>query len=478
MELVVDHQRTYLSGHFPREILDPITSYKVDGYFFAASYKKGHWDGCKRFIKYDQSKKQYYFGTGFLQRITQALDNANFPYHLYDERVYEDISPTYVLLPGVDLRAGAYSYQAECLDAMLSHGRGILKLGTGGGKTEIGAALIKSIGKRTVWLTHRLNLLHQTRKRLRTRLGEEIGIIGDGECDIKPITVAMVQTLAQEYPQVMAFLKEVEVVIGDEIHHLESDQWYDRFEAIPAKWRFGLTATPRINGPGLALVAQTGEILMDIPSVNLIERGVLVPPRIWFVRCKEPKLPKKMDWREVYSQGIVNNAGRNKLLRDIATVFRADEKSCITLVKRVGHGEMLSDFFAHSGIKTQFIRGSVSQEQRDEYLEQLKEGRLHHIVAMTEIMAEGADYPWLRAIVNATGSKCGGSIKDDELGRQTIQILGRVIRKCPGKEYADYVDVSDNTHKSLMQASIERVATLEAEGFIPFVKYWSEYSVT
>lgn len=127
MKLHVDHLYTYIEGTWPRNILDPATSYFVYGAWFTPSYKKGHWDGYVRFIKFDRKRKQHFFATGFLSRATRALDKADYPYELFDSRSYEVPEACYEL-NGVRLDQGKWSFQARAVDTLLAHGRGIVKV--------------------------------------------------------------------------------------------------------------------------------------------------------------------------------------------------------------------------------------------------------------------------------------------------------------------------------------------------------------
>jgi superfamily II DNA or RNA helicase len=481
---------TYFDGKYPAGVIDSVTSYRVEGRWFAKSFKQGHWDGIKRFREYDRRRGVYRMPTGFLSRVTTLLDKLDYPYEVVDEREFRDAESVYELAGGIRLDQGKYSYQAGLLDTALNHGHGTIKAATGAGKTEVGAGIIASYGVRTLWLTHRQQLLHQTRTRLSERLDQEIGIVGDGQWNIKPVTVAMIQTLGrgrnkkQDLEKFIALKKErekfiasAELVIADEVHHLESDQWLNVFSLMTTSHKFGLTATPTTDGAGLALVGMTGEIIAEIGPHELIERGVLVPPRIWWMRFDTKALPKKMPYPTAYKMGVTQNVARNEAIIHVARIFQAEGKNCITLVRRINHGEIVADMLSQVGVRTQFIQGKVKQETRMRWLRELQNGELDHIVAQAEILGEGVDVPWLRAVINATGTRGGGSKQssaEHEVGRGTIQFLGRGLRQAPGKTHFEYVDLMDAHQKSLAEAARERVRTLEDEGYGAHVKYWSE----
>jgi superfamily II DNA or RNA helicase len=356
----------------------------------------------------------------------------------------------------------------------LQHGRGTIVIPTGGGKSRLGAAIIASIDQPTLWLTHREILLYQTQEALSSILKRKVGIVGDGHMDVKLVTVAMVQSLKNsdnpKYDSLREFLENVKVVIGDEIHHLasSSDLWYKNLVKIPAPWRFGLTATPEFEGPGLKVIGQTGGEIFRITTQELIDRGVLVPPRIWIDEISEPTIPVKTDWRTVYKKGIVENYYRNRRIVSAAKQWSVvEDKPTVILVRQIAHGDTLTSMLRGEGVECDFIHGEVPGAQRDLVLAGLKSRLVKCLVAQVEILGEGVDLPWLRAAVNATGVRGGGDASEGgegQTGRQVIQVLGRILRNAPGKKHADILDFCDLTHKRLKDASSDRLGSYLSQG--------------
>lgn len=480
MRLIVDDVWTYIQGHFPARVIDDETSYKIHGRWYAKTYKRGHWDGIKRFREFDRKRKLYRFPTGFLARVTKALDAIDYPYALDDSaREFLDSEAVYEF-GDIRLDQGIYSYQGELLDAALAHGRGIIKAATGAGKTEIGGGIFASYGDAPcVWLTHRLALLHQTRDRLAERLQQPIGIIGDGRVEPQRITVAMVQTLNKRKGEeaIERTLQQAKVVIGDEVHHLESESWFGVFSRLTAPHRFGLTATACTDGAGISLIGMTGEIIAEINAKELIERGVLVQPKIWFTRVPGEGKIENAAWQTVYSKGIVHSVPRNEQIVHVARVFASEKKNGVTLVRRINHGNLLADMMCRGGVRAQFLHGKVSKDDRARMLDQLWDGKLDQVVAQDQILGEGVDMPLLATVINASGMRGGGSARNSaehEVGRGTIQFLGRGLRRAPGKAFFEYVDISDRCHKFLSGAARERVRALEDEGYASWIGYWGD----
>lgn len=490
MHLLVENVWTTVTSNYPRNLLDPVTSFRKKGYFFNPAYKRGFSDGRTRLVEWDPSQQKHKFPTGLLKLVVEFLDSRNWHYTVTDLREFESAENFVVellddKLGTISLDQGKYSYQAEAVEAALAAGRGVIRIGCGGGKSEVGAAIIASIGKQSVWLTHRENLAYQARERLQMRLGKKIGLLGDGVEDLQEVTVAMVQTVnnilkaPEKRAKAWHWLMNCQVLLGDEIHHVDggSQTWYHGILSLPASWRIGLSATPKFTDEGLYLLAVTGNVLYSKPSTELIESNVLVPPRIWFVPCTQPKLPRKTPWATIYAQAVVNNYARNTKIAEVAKVFASEKKPPLILVKRLNHGTNIIDCLKFAGLKAGWVHGKIPEESRAAILEDLWACKLDAVVAVAETLGEGTDLPPLKAVINATASRGGGDASDDGSGRVTIQILGRGLRSYPGKTHCEYVDFSDLTHRSLIDATKDRVNTLESEGYGRFIRYWQDYVV-
>jgi superfamily II DNA or RNA helicase len=300
-----------------------------------------------------------------------------------------------------------------------------------------------------------------------------VGIIGDQRTDYRDVTVAMVQTLDRRTHD--DFLRTRNVLIADEVHLSTGDQWQKNLQAIHAHWRFGLTATPQTGGTGMHLLAHTGKIIVEKTAKELIEAGVLVRPRIWFFQNAEPKLSKTLPWRAAYRQGITDNPYRHELTKRAVCTFRVEEKPTLCLVAHLNHGRILCNYFTHDSVRVEFIHGGVKKPQRVDILGRLCDKKLDCVVAQCETIGVGTDLPPLRAVINATGFHGGGSSSDGDLGRDSVQYIGRLLRAYPGKEYGDYVDFVDSCQKRLADASLTRLSVLEDEGYASYINYWSSY---
>ena len=442
---------TYISGEFPLQCVINATSYYVDGFQFTKAYKSRRWDGKHHFF----NKKTYTFPTGLVDSVHQALLN-------FDEKAVVKIADAQDAIPqpqgsdfeleGITFGKGKYDYQLGAALEMVSRARGIIKIATNGGKTEIACAVTKRLGLPTLFLVERLELLHQTRKRFSERLGipiDEIGIVGDGEFLIQGITIATPKSLANKLDQVD--LSFFQVVFCDECHRVGADTFYGLLTKITAPYRFGMSGTPLSRGDGadMKLIAQTGSVIYEVSNKLLVERGISVPPHVEMIPIHSPKLDKPdLSYGEVEKLGITEN---KELAREVvfkAKQFEADGKQTLILTEKVKHGKALA-----KQLDAVFISGKDDTEVRRETLERFKDGTIRTLVATT-ILDEGVDVPNIDALILAAGGK--GTIK-------LLQRVGRGLRSGQGKKSLHVIDFVNYTHKWLLKHSIARLKLYQQE---------------
>lgn len=129
----------------------------------------------------------------------------------------------------------------------------ILQGDPGFGKTNTALSLVHRIGRTTVVVVHKERLLVQWQERIEKFLpGARVGIVRENLCQFedRDIVIAMAQSLAlegqdgkQRYPK--DFYRWPGVVIVDEVHRIGAQTWSPIPQMFPARYRLGLSATPR-----------------------------------------------------------------------------------------------------------------------------------------------------------------------------------------------------------------------------------------
>jgi len=368
---------------------------------------------------------------------------------------------------GIKLR----DYQIEAADKFLENKIGMLELGTGAGKTIIISEIVRRLGRKTLILVNRVDLLRQIKKVLEDTLGVEVGTISQGQSDIKTITIATIQTIYKNINIYSDYLKTVRVSIMDEAHNVNHlSYWRVSQHLTNTEYRLGTTGTPRrTDGNDMYLNAVNGYVVFKMNSEKLIEDGWLMKPKIIFIKDYMNKdIIKQMEeeskvglinetdnYSSFYNKFIVENQERNNIVQKLINKHKG-EKTLI-LVKLVKHGEYLSKMLG-----VFYLKGSTKKEIRKQTLDDFKNGKLNILIGTISIFAEGLDIPSLKYLINAAGQ-----VSDIK----TIQTLGRLLRKHEGKESCTYYDFIDES-RFMRKASNSRQKAFKDENHnINYVKY-------
>jgi len=413
---------------------------RPNGYKFMPKYRSGHWDG---YISLMLSFSM--FPTGLLSIVVSALESRG--YHVNVDRAplceHSIVVPEF--LNDIVLR----DYQIDAANKLLDAGRGIARMATNSGKTEVMAAIIKALNQKSLIVLHRKELMYQTADRLSKRLGTEIGMIGDGIWEYKFITVAMIQTLSNAKD--LSMFHDTSVVIIDECHHTGSDQMMNVLGKIPGRYRFGFSGTP-LKGDVLAdmkLISATGDVVCDVTNMELIEGGYSAKPVIKMcIIERDGDDDWELIYRKAYTSLIVENEDRNNKIVEFA---KESTGTVLILVSRLDHGRKLRDMIPGSV----FIHGSDSSEYRMEMLLHMRDHS--GVFIASPIFDEGIDVPRVDTVILACGGKSYVKL---------LQRIGRGMRKKDdGKNELIIIDFIDDTNKYLLKHSDRRIKTYVSEGF-------------
>lgn len=414
---------------------------KPSGYKFMPRYKKGMWDGYIS-LMHGLSK----FPTGLLPLVMETLDNKGFHPNYISHIAYPNVHITSKSLNGIVLR----DYQVQAINNMLSAHRGIAKMATNSGKTEVMAGIIKALNfPHTIVLQRRKELLYQTAERFEMRLGRKIGVVGDGVYQPSIITVAMVQTLASGNRVSDAYVEDNEVLMIDECHTTSSDQTLDVVFNIPGLYRFGFSGTPLKYDElsDMKLIAATGEVIIDVPNEYLIDNGYSAVPQVYIIDDPSDEYDDSTDYPQIYADCIVRNEKRNNRIKELALGARG---VVLIMVNQVGHGDILQRMIPDST----FVHGSDTTEYRKFVLETMKEGTSGVFIS-SPIFDEGIDVPSIDCLILAGGGRSHVKL---------LQRIGRGMRRKSGDNVLEIYDFCDHA-KYLTDHSRIRKGIYEQEGF-------------
>jgi len=166
---------------------------------------------------------------------------------------------------------------------------GIIEAATGVGKTVIAADLIAKIGRKTLVVVHKDDLMQNWKSELvrHTNLKpSDIGTIQGDTFDVKgkKVVVGMIHSLAKKdrYPTFMK--REFGLVVFDEVHVCGAETFSKVAGLFYAKLRLGLSATPdRKDGKEILFKAHIGPVRIQsqlanwTPKVTFVSSGWTCP---------------------------------------------------------------------------------------------------------------------------------------------------------------------------------------------------------
>lgn len=422
------------------------------------------------------------FPTGLIESMVHNLKNNGIPYTLTDARSIKALAQLHPST--VQLR----DYQDGAVNTALTNTlfgtwwpRGVIRIATGGGKTEIAADMILKTQVPTIFLVHRKDLVRQTVERFAKYgiSGVEVTTVQslmsfamefkknykDAEGKSKVRTDEWLKDKKDKQQKQAAFIQQklqaIEQVFVDEAHLIASNMDnYNLFgsalQLMPnAYMRWGLTATPfmREHLYDWMLEGATGRALVEITNRELIDAGHLTECEVDMITMKRCETrPELSEWPTCYEHYIVSNPKRNEAIKES---FKKYPKPALILVNKIGHGDILS---AITGLP--FLSGQSSATERKDAIEDLKDGTLNGVIA-SNIWDEGIDIANIKTVILAGAGK--SEIKN-------LQRLGRGLRLSSGKNMLQLVDFIDQTPGLLARHSKIRKELWQEQGFKVSVK--------
>ncbi|WP_414541714.1 DEAD/DEAH box helicase family protein [Nostoc sp. CCY0012] len=307
----------------------------------------------------------------------------------------------------------------------------LLQLSTGGGKTIIFAAVASQFtdqGMGVLVVAHREELIIQAVEKLEATTKVQPGII---KAKYKPtdslIQVASIQTLSSRktYPP-------AKLVIIDEAHHSSANSYRKLLDAYPDALILGLTATPR-REDGYGLRDIFDHLIGSITTKELIALGYLTDYKlIAGFKYSQHKVPKKRDFTRKELEAVASDYKPSEVLKQWKN-FCAGKKTVIFAVN-VMHSKEITAVFYADGITCEHLDGDTPNNERKAILDRFRSGQTQ-VISNCAILTEGFDCPDSGAVVIA---------RPTSSVTLWLQMIGRILRPAPGKDYAIILDMTDN----------------------------------
>lgn len=359
-----------------------------------------------------------------------------------------------------------YDYQKVAVDALVAQKYGILQSPAGSGKTQMGIALVKTLGKKALWLTHTLDLLKQSKARAELYMDHDlIGTITEGKVNIgSGITFATIQTMCKlDLPR---YKDCWDLIIVDECHRCAGTpaamtQFYKVLNNLSARHKIGLSATiHRADGMIASTHALLGEVVHTVPPEAVQDKIMKVGIYPIGTNVEISKSCLNTDGTLNYTKLITyltTNTYRNELI--VTELELNKHRSCLILSDRLDHLQALMDALP-GGMRDNavMVSGKMTTKkgkaEREQAIEDMRQGKKKYLFATYSLAKEGLDIPCLERLFLVTPQK------DYTVVTQSI---GRIARICDGKADPIAYDFVDNIGY-LVRSYKKRCATYRKNG--------------
>ena len=346
-------------------------------------------------------------------------------------------------------------YQRDALTSLLMKNQGILVSPPGSGKTVVGIELIILRGQRALILVHTLDLLRQWQDRFVQFTDIEPGIIQGDRFEVRDITIGMVQSLTRPLDE--GFTHHFGLVLLDEGHHTPAATFQQLVDQFPARYRYGLTATPeRADGLDFIMTAVLGPVVHKVEIAVLIGNGSILKPKIKVVQTNS-YYSNVESYQELLTR-IVKDEARNLLIVDLVAQEANSGQYCLVLSERVCHVRELHRLFteANRNIKAYCITGQDSKEVRQQAIAAMNAGT-GRVLFSTKLADEGLDIRRLDRLFLTCPVRAAGKVQ---------QQIGRIQRTFPGKQDAvayDFIDINSLAESQLRTRAQRIYSAYEVE---------------
>lgn len=447
-----------LLTHF-REYL----SVKVPGNFFASKYLKYHWDGMKYFLS-----KRGIMATGFLPVFLKYLDEVypDLPVEIKDFRGdLPQFKPEFVSRVGSREINEQYIHQRQCIEAYNNYikfrgmniyfPRGVVDAATNAGKTAVIAGIYLNLQteERMLIIIHKKTIYRELVSYFKS-VFQDVGEINDKEYCIKPVTVAMIQTVYRHIDN-EDFRKDLAtftVLAVDEAHRAGADSYSKTLVYCNAGMRIFLSGTAFDSDDlvgNMTIVGLSGSKLLKVSKRYLMDRGISTPIKVHMHLCNTILYDYVLSYDDHITKLIHQSVERVSLINHIIDT-RVNLGPILIAVEETEHGKFIRDNLVSFGKRVE-ITHSKDKEIVPK-IAAFRDGSIDVLVA-TGVLKEGVNLPMIATIIIASGGKSKVYIK---------QWCGRGERLHDSKaevELHDFYDIGRYVQKH----SIERVKLYKAE---------------
>lgn len=401
---------------------------------------------------------------GFLDRVTKHLDARGKSYRFVDRRKPPP-KVDYSRLAGARLRDG----QDKVL-ALITTSRagGIVKCTGGYGKSHLIGFLAKLYEGRArlMVVSSALSVVRTLVDRMRGEIGRDkvcgVGGAYKGFCpssDVAVVSRGSMHKVPDDWPDILVY---------DEVHGAGAGATAEAIMRFSKAVKWGFSATPqgRSDGTDAVVEALFGKIRFTYDYDKAEAGGIVVPITAHMLPVGGSVVYDNEMQKSL--RGIVYNNLRNRAIAQAVAGIPRDVKTLV-ITATAEHAILLSrllDGFAlnfsnlsrsgHNRLRRKgVIDAAWRRPSNGDLLRRFRDGEVMRVVS-TGSWSEGVDFPDLRCLVRADGSR--GFIRGVQTGL-------RLSRTAEGKSDAVIIDFLDDFGEVFANRAADRVRHYESQGW-------------
>lgn len=377
-------------------------------------------------------------------------------------------------------------YQTEAMMNLINAEQGIYQAPPGAGKTVTALETISQLNQTTLIITEKLEIARQWVARAKEHFGADLGFVGAGEFNLKEVTVALQQTLWSQKERLdkYGFWDMWGCVIVDECHHMQAITFQEIINKFPAKYRFGLSATPAksLNTWPLiqaylgGIVASSEKDISRNPSIHAVSPQastnstkstglVELPTEIRIVKSNFQfnYIPTYFYGRKLIRNNykdlidsLIEDKERNNLILNL--LLKEKKESILILSRRLKQIDILynslknNNIINNARVRVERLTGKESSSERKRIVELANQ---ENIILFSSVADEGLDIARLSRLFLIFPTANVQTVK---------QQIGRVQRQFPGKEKCVVYDLWEDAGP-LMSQYYKRYSFYLQQGF-------------
>lgn len=327
--------------------------------------------------------------------------------------------------------------------------RALVIAATGTGKTYMSAFdVINYKPQKMLFLVHREEILRSAERTFRKLVKNKqktTGLLTGSSKDLN--ADYLFSTIQSMNIHLDKFNKdEFEYIVIDEAHHSASPSYKKVMEYFEPKFMLGMTATPeRCDSESIFDIFSN--VALEVRLREALELNLVIPFHYFGITDIEG-----IDLEDVDMDDIKEISKRLKVNERVDFIIEqmnfyghdGDKRKCIGFCVGIDHAMYMAEEFNKRGIKSIYLTGQNSPEEREHYIKKLEsEDDELEVIFTVDIFNEGVDIPSVNLVL---------MLRPTDSPIIFIQQLGRGLRKHESKSFLTVLDFIGNHNKAFLIA--------------------------